>query len=122
MRRVIAVFSLLCLANLVFVQSGSACPLTPPGDSAAVSHTGHEGHDMTGATSGSMNHEMVQSAPDESASHSSTCPAMNACLVTLDATSEPAGAAPDAHVHIVGGSDDRPVSLTAAPELPPPRG
>lgn len=118
MRRLIALVAFLGLANLVFVQAGSACPLVPMGDSAtAAALTGHEGHDMTGAAGD----EMLRSMPDESTSHSSTCPAMNACVVTLDLASASLNAFHAQHLHVTGGSDERPASLTALPELPPPR-
>jgi hypothetical protein len=118
MRRLIALVAFLGLANLVFVQAGSACPLIPMGGSAATSAlTGHEGHDMSGVTG----EEMLRSMPDESTSDSSTCPAMNACVVTLDLASASLAAFHALHLHVTGGSDDRPASLTAVPELPPPR-
>jgi hypothetical protein len=118
MRRLTALVVFLGLANLVFVQAGSACPLVPmDGSAATAAMTGHEGHDMTSATGD----EMLRSMPDESTSHSSTCPAMNACVVTLDLASAPLAAFHALHLHVTGGSDDRPASLTAVPELPPPR-
>ena len=115
MRRLFALFSLLCLTNLVFVQAGSACPLTPAAETDVGAPTGHEGHDMSGA----MSHEMMQSAPDES-SHSS-CPVMNACVVTLAMVGEQPVELMGHHDRVTAASDDRPASLTAVPELPPPR-
>ena len=118
MRRIIAALSLLSLTNLVFVQSGSACPLAPTEHSDTAVLTGHEGHDMGDMA---MNHEKAQSLPDEGASHSSACPTMSACVATLDVVLERIADVRNAHTSIDSISDDRPASLASTPESPPPR-
>jgi hypothetical protein len=46
---------------------------------------------------------------------------MNACVVTLELVEEPLVAVSTRHSHVAGGTDDRPMSPTAEPEIPPPR-
>jgi hypothetical protein len=126
LRRLIALFSLLSLTNLVFVQSGSACGLVPAADGASSSLSGHDGHDMGGVAShemsgGAADHEMFRTMPDDATTDSSTCPVMNACVVTLELVEEPLVAVSTRHSHVAGGTDDRPMSPTAEPEIPPPR-
>ena len=118
MRRLIAALSLLSLANLVFVQTGSACPLASAEQADAVALTGHEGHGTSGAVA---NHEMMQSMPDEDVSHTSACTAMSACVATLDVAIEQIGDIRHVHTRIDSISDDRPASLASTPESPPPR-
>ena len=118
MRRLIAALSLLSLANLVFVQSGSACPLASTGPVETMAMTGHEGHISGDAN---RNHEMAQSMPDEDASHTSVCTAMSACVATLDIALERSADIESAHARVDSVSDDRPASLSSSPESPPPR-
>lgn len=118
MRRLIAALSLLSLANLVFVQTGSACPLVPVEHVDVVEVPGHEGHGVSGAAT---NHELVRSMPDEDASHTSACTAMSACVATLDVASEQIADIRHVHTRIDSISDDRPASLASTPESPPPR-
>ena len=114
MRRLIAVLSLMGLTNLVFVQAGSACPLVAMEHATGDSVSGHEGHGEA------MSHD-VPPMPDETTPHGSSCPAMNACVATLDLAAERLATVAVRQPSVAGGSDDRPASLTPSPEIPPPR-
>jgi hypothetical protein len=118
-RRLIALLSLLCLANLVFVRGGVTCPLT---DHHSVTPTatlaGHEGHDM----SAMAGHDMAQPAPDEPSSHAPACRTMGPCALALDIAGAVVVSLPTAHADgMVAASDHLPPSATRSPELPPPR-
>ena len=117
MRRLVAILSLLSLANLVFARAGAACPLSSVEPSSTEVASGHEGHDMSAMA---LTQEVVQS-PDETTSHHSACPAMNACVVSLEVVREEPPGLSIQVMHVAGHSDDRPASLTTTPELPPPR-
>jgi len=122
MRRLIAALSLVALANLIFAQAGSTCPLArgahhaqqAPAPAAGM----HEGHDMSAMS----NHDTAQSAPDRDSTHAPACLTMGPCALALDVievvvTVEPR---PDAQ-NVLAGSYRLPPSLTTSPELPPPR-
>ena len=115
MRRVIAVMSLMAVANLVFAQAGLACPLASVGHTevASAGATSHEGHDMS---LGASHHQ--ESEPTKETG----CLTMSPCLVAIDVASSESASAGSTHPdRILAGSDRRPSSLTATPELPPPR-
>ena len=121
MRRALAVLSLLTLANLTVVQVGLACESLPDGSrftgSAAV-HGAHHGASPS-ATAGT---DAVSTAPDDRSS-TSPCLAMAHCAVTLAVADEcPGPASGVISSGVVAKSDSRPVSPSAAPALPPPRG
>ena len=118
MRRLIALFSLMSLTNLVFVQAGSACPLvSAPHESAAPTGV----HSEHGSSDAPVSHEMVHSMPDEGSSHGSPCLAMQACVATLDVATDPVVVVVKRPMRVDGTSDERPPSLTSTPEIPPPR-
>ena len=122
MRRFVASLSLLALANLVFVQADSVCPLA---ESAHANHQtvsaaapDHEGHQM-----GTMSeHGAAQPAPDPGSSHPSGCLTMGPCGMTLDLANSVVAASMIAKADdVIGGSEPLPRSVGIAPDLPPPR-
>lgn len=119
MRRLIALLSLLSLANLTFVRGGAACPLNGHHAQhvASASMSGHEGHDMGGMS----NHEMVQPSSDDDA-QPPTCLTMGPCALTLavsDAIDVAYATGPVDRVIAI--SDHLPPSAALSRELPPPR-
>lgn len=120
MRRFIAALSLLTLANVVFVQGGSACPLGGGSHGVAatvgIDHSAHEGHDA-GATQESSATELA-----DEASHPLDCLTMGPCALILDVAGDDTATAgiPCAN-RVVAASEHLPPSTAFAPELPPPR-
>lgn len=121
MRRLIAALSLLALANLMFVQGGSACPLAGSAhheQAAAQAVAGHGGHDM----SSMENHNTAQSVPEDGSSHAPACLTMGPCAMTLDLARSGVAASTAAQVdRLLAISDHLPRSAGITPELPPPR-
>lgn len=119
MRRLLAVLSLFSLANLVFVQGSTACPLTGTEHHAAAkaSASGHEGHDMA-----ATGHELSQPVPDDGSPHAPACLTMGPCAVTVAIASSVNSAGVSQHAAlVVATSDHLPPSAVIDPELPPPR-
>ena len=119
MRRLVALLSLLSLANLVFVRGGTTCPLTDHhGGTATATLTGHEGHDM----SAMAGHDMAQPMPDENSSHTPACLTMGPCALALDIAGAVVMTSTTAHADgVLAVSDHLPPSAALSPELPPPR-
>lgn len=121
MRRLIAAFGLLALANLVFAQGGWSCPLGPGGHEGVATASANGGGAHDGHAADHSSPRDPAPAPDHQ-SPAPTCLTMGPCVIAVDIT--PLGLVPGPAPRadrLLAVSDHLPPSPAPAPELPPPR-